>query len=87
MWAAHNCGAPPRSPEATLPSMSDERARFMAAAHEIARLPGVVGALRAAHVAGPDGRCRGCPSAHSVAPHWPCRLRLLADRASAVGSR
>jgi hypothetical protein len=30
------------------------------------------------HVAGPDGRCRGCPSSLSVAPHSPCRLAELA---------
>lgn len=62
--------------------MSDERARFLAAAREIARMPNVVAGLQAAHIAGTDGRCRGCPSTHSVAPRWPCRLRMLADHAT-----
>ena len=33
------------------------------------------------HVAGPDGRCRGCPSSVHVAPRSPCRLAELARAA------
>lgn len=36
------------------------------------------------HVAGPDGRCRGCPSPVSAAPRWPCRLAELAAAAQAA---
>lgn len=61
--------------------MADEWARFLAAAYEIARMPGVVDKLLATHVADADGRCRGCPSARDIAPIWPCRLALLADLA------
>lgn len=62
--------------------MSDERARFLAAAHEIARMPEVAASLTRAHVAGPDGRCRGCPSTRAAAPRWPCRLSTLAELAT-----
>jgi hypothetical protein len=34
--------------------------------------------LLVVHVAGPDGRCRGCPSSLNVAPRSPCRLAELA---------
>jgi hypothetical protein len=33
------------------------------------------------HIAGPDGRCRGCPSSTNVAPRSPCRLAELAGAA------
>jgi hypothetical protein len=36
------------------------------------------------HVAGPDGRCRGCPSSLNVAPRSPCRLAELAGAAQAA---
>ncbi len=36
------------------------------------------------HVAGPDGRCRGCPSSAHAAPRWPCRLAELAGAAQAA---
>ncbi|HXV93086.1 MAG TPA: hypothetical protein VD813_07295 [Pseudonocardia sp.] len=62
--------------------MCDEQARFEAAAHEISRMPGVIAGLQADHVPGPDRRCRGCPSARGASPLWPCRLRILADRAA-----
>jgi hypothetical protein len=62
--------------------MTEERARFLAAAREIARMPGVVDKLLAVHVADPDGRCRGCPSARDIPPIWPCRLRGLAETAA-----
>jgi hypothetical protein len=40
--------------------------------------------LLVVHVAGPDGRCRGCPSSLNVAPRWPCRLAELAGAAQAA---
>jgi hypothetical protein len=40
--------------------------------------------LMVVHVAGPDGRCCGCPSSLSVAPQWPCRLAELAGAAQAA---
>lgn len=61
-----------------LADMTADAARLAAAAREIARMPQVAERLRETHVAGPDGRCLGCPSATSVAPIWPCTLRLLA---------
>jgi hypothetical protein len=36
------------------------------------------------HVAGPDGRCRGCPSSAHAAPRAPCRLAELARAAEAA---
>ena len=36
------------------------------------------------HVAGPDGRCRGCPSSLNAAPRSPCRLADLAGAAQAA---
>jgi hypothetical protein len=36
------------------------------------------------HVAGPDGRCRGCPSSVHVSPRSPCRLAELAMAAQAA---
>jgi hypothetical protein len=36
------------------------------------------------HVAGPDGRCRGCPSSRHAAPRSPCRLAELAAAAQAA---
>jgi hypothetical protein len=40
--------------------------------------------LLVVHVAGPDGRCRGCPSSLNVAPRSPCRLAELAIAAQAA---
>ena len=40
--------------------------------------------LLVVHVAGPDGRCRGCPSSQHVAPRSPCRLAELAGAAQAA---
>jgi hypothetical protein len=40
--------------------------------------------LLVVHVAGPDGRCRGCPSSLNVAPRSPCRLAELAGAAQAA---
>ncbi|MHA6627984.1 hypothetical protein ACU61A_21310 [Pseudonocardia sichuanensis] len=36
------------------------------------------------HVAGPDGRCRGCPSSAHASPRSPCRLAELARAAQAA---
>lgn len=77
----HFRAAPRHPPVPTLGAVTDERARFLGAVDQIARMPDVAGRLRAAHTADRDGRCRGCPSAHSAAPRWPCRLRVLADLA------
>lgn len=50
--------------------------------------PHVWTTLRAGHIAGPDGRCSACRSAHGDAPPWPCTLRTLADQAARiVGTR
>jgi hypothetical protein len=40
--------------------------------------------LLVVHVAGSDGRCRGCPGTVHAAPHWPCRLAELAGAAQAA---
>jgi hypothetical protein len=40
--------------------------------------------LLVVHVAGPDGRCRGCPSSLNAAPRSPCRLAELAVAAQAA---
>ncbi|OLT06303.1 hypothetical protein BJF90_17745 [Pseudonocardia sp. CNS-004] len=40
--------------------------------------------LLVVHVAGPDGRCRGCPSSLHASPRWPCRLAELAGAAQAA---
>lgn len=40
--------------------------------------------LLVVHVAGPDGRCRGCPSSLNAAPRSPCRLAELAGAAQAA---
>jgi hypothetical protein len=57
------------------------------AAEIVAGWPSVVTALTDRHVAGPDGRCRGCPSSTSAAPRWPCRLAELARLATQVRVR
>ncbi|HEY1968873.1 MAG TPA: hypothetical protein VGH89_13065 [Pseudonocardia sp.] len=57
---------------------------FQAAAEIIAGWPDVHAGLLARHVAGPDGRCRGCASSVRLAPHAPCSLRRLAELASTV---
>ena len=54
---------------------------------ELARLladgdPTVVVNLRIRHVAGEDGRCRGCHASQTPVSIWPCLLRNLADRAA-----
>ncbi len=43
--------------------------------------------LMVLHVAGADGRCRGCPSSLNVAPRWPCRLAELAGAAQEAHRR
>lgn len=82
MWAAHVTPAQRPPPVVTLTCMSAQKVPQSGLVREIARMPGVVERLRADHVAGPDGRCLGCPSALTIAPLWPCRLRLLVDRAA-----
>lgn len=81
MWAAHAITARTRPPVRNLSRMPpDPAALLRAAAVEIARMPGVARRLRALHVPGPDGRCRGCASAARMAPRWPCRLADAAAR-------
>jgi hypothetical protein len=56
-----------------------ERARE--AATIIAGWPRVLATLLAEHVAGPDGRCRGCVAGVTGAPRSPCRIADLAASA------
>lgn len=81
-WETHLRTTRCRPPVPTLTSMYDYTARFLAAAAEIARMPGVWERLRAEHIPRPDGRCRGCYSARGATPGWPCRIRGLADQAA-----
>ena len=86
MWAAHLGLARRRPPVPILTCMPSVglqlRARQRELIRELARMPDVVARLQAEHVAGPDKRCRVCPSPVTIAPIWPCRLRLIADRAA-----
>ncbi len=52
------------------------------AAAILAGWPETVARLREAHVARPDGRCRGCVSQVHPAPMWPCSLALIATWAT-----
>ena len=54
------------------------RDRITEAGIEIAGWTRLWSQLLVLHVAGPDGRCRGCPSSLNVAPRSPCRLAELA---------
>ncbi|MGE3288284.1 MAG: hypothetical protein AB7J32_19605 [Pseudonocardia sp.] len=51
--------------------------RLAEAAVLLRRWPTTQARLRERHVAGPDGRCRGCSSATQPAPRWPCTLALV----------
>ena len=70
------------------PTFDDEQWQAMA---EIlaAMNDGTVGRIVAAHVSDERGRCRACTTAGTGTPsaHWPCRTRLLADRAQAIRRR
>lgn len=58
------------------------------AAEIIARsFPEVPERLRAAHTAGPDGRCVGCQWINQPQPKWPCGPRALADLAWTIQRR
>jgi hypothetical protein len=57
------------------------------AAGVIANSPALWSRLLVDHVAGHDGRCRGCPSQVHVAPRWPCRIAVLAAAARAQHER
>jgi hypothetical protein len=59
-------------------------ADLTAAAGIIAGWPRVLNRLLDAHVARPDGRCRGCTSQVSLPPQWPCTLTDLARLAAAT---
>jgi hypothetical protein len=63
----------------------DPAALLRGAAIEIARVPGLAERLRARHVPGPDGRCRGCPSPVRAAPRWPCRITTVSTPGDAPG--
>lgn len=67
--------------------MPDSAQILARCALEIAPWTRVWSRLRAEHVAGKDGRCRGCWSAARSAPRWPCRLAVLAAAARAVHDR
>ncbi|HEY1971686.1 MAG TPA: hypothetical protein VGH89_27270 [Pseudonocardia sp.] len=60
---------------------------YEAAAKIIARWPDVCAGLLQRHQPDRDGRCLGCRSATHGAPHAPCRLRQLAERAHALNHR
>ncbi len=78
MWAAHPVPASPVRPCGSSGDVPpDPVALLRAAAVEIARMPGLAERLRAVHLPGPDGRCRGCASAVRTAPRWPCRISAL----------
>jgi hypothetical protein len=59
----------------------DDRDRITEAAAVIAGWTRLWSQLLVVHVAGADGRCRGCPSSQHAAPRWPCRLAELAGAA------
>jgi hypothetical protein len=59
----------------------DGRDRITEAGGVIAGWTRLWSTLLVLHVAGPDGRCRGCLSAVRAAPRWPCRLAELAEAA------
>ena len=59
----------------------DDRDRISEAGAVIAGWTRLWSQLLVLHVAGPDGRCRGCPRAGHAAPRWPCRLAGLARAA------
>ncbi len=88
MWAAHAITTRPRPPVRNLSGMPENdlaentAALLRGAAVEIARMPGLAARLRALHVPGPDGRCRGCTSEVHPSPRWPCRIAFVAGRAS-----
>ena len=50
---------------------------------------GTAARLVAAHVPDQAGRCRACTTAGTGTPsaRWPCRTRVLADRAQAIRRR
>jgi hypothetical protein len=68
----------------TLHRVPDQRDRITEAADIIASWTRVWSQLLAAHVAGPDGRCRGCAVDGRIAPRWPCRLADLASTAQRI---
>lgn len=53
---------------------------------QIAAMPEVWTALLRLHVAGRDGRCRGCHSQVRAAPHWPCTLYRAAAHARRIAT-
>lgn len=78
MWAAHITGPGAVRPCGPCCPMTKDPAELLrGAAIEIARVPGLAERLRARHVPGPDGRCRGCPSPVHSAPRWPCRITSI----------
>lgn len=54
------------------------------AARIVGGWPRVLTRLLDTHVAGPDGRCRGCTSQVSLAPQWPCPLTEFARLAAST---
>jgi hypothetical protein len=59
----------------------DGRDRITEAGAVIAGWTRLWSQLLVVHVAGPDGRCRGCPGSIHAAPRSPCRLAELAGAA------
>jgi hypothetical protein len=64
----------------------DDRDRITEAGAVIASWTRVWSQLLVVHVAGQDGRCRGCPGTVHAAPRWPCRLAELAGAARSAHS-
>ncbi|MFC5235806.1 hypothetical protein [Pseudonocardia zijingensis] len=64
--------------------MQIERDRITEAGAVIAGWTRLWSQLLVVHVAGPDGRCRGCPSSAHAAPRSPCRLAELAVAAQSA---
>lgn len=63
---------------------TDHQDRISEAAAVIADWPSLWRELLRAHVAGPDGRCRGCASAVRIAPRSPCQTAVMAATACQI---
>jgi hypothetical protein len=71
-------------PEDTTAEKPDHRDRITEAAAVIADWPTLWQDLLRLHVAGADGRCRGCFSAVHPTPRVPCNIAELAAAAATI---
>ncbi|OLT21117.1 hypothetical protein BJF78_08660 [Pseudonocardia sp. CNS-139] len=62
----------------------EHRDRISEAAAAIADWPALWRDLLKLHVAGADGRCRGCLSAVRMAPRSPCHIAAMASHAAVI---